>query len=360
MSSETIEVVPFDPAKNESILAAVHATHFTSRDSAMKRQSYVNWLLSNPSEGSIYLAAYVDGSFASFLGFMAREVVGFGRTFRGALAFGAMTLPEYGGRGLYRRLASAGWKEARSRGFHFAMGYTNRRYVLEMELRMGWSDMGTAPVMAFPLDIGHTLAAAVPQLKLLSALTAPLNWLAAGVARRLATRALITGYTFEPVQSFSDDYDNLTAQLRNAEQLTFAKDHRTLDWLYLSPANPFDYDVIEARQNGNLIGFVVGRRMDLMGLDGYGLLDIVALPGHEAVLSVMAARLVIHALSQRPQIIASLVSRGHPVQAALRSLGFIDTRRSFTLIFRPTQDNLPDVLSKPEHWSNFWGNNDTV
>jgi hypothetical protein len=358
--TEAITIEPFDPMKNEEILLDVHAAHFTGGDSTSKRRAYVPWLLSNPVHDSIYLAAYVDGAFASFLGFMAREVVGFGRTFRGALAFGAMTLPQFGGRGLYRRLAHAGWEEARRRGFHFAMGYTIRPYVLDMELRMGWSNMGAAPVLALPLDAPATVRSALPRFAGLAGLTTPAGLFFRSRAVRRAARLTGEECSVAQVESFSPDLEVLTDALRQADHLTFAKDRRTLDWLYLSPHNPFDYDIVEARRAGELVGFAVGRRMDLMGLDGYGVLDLIAFPGRDDVLAPLAAALVQIALTARPQIVAALVSRGDAAYAALRYLGFIDSRRTFTLIYRPVTDELPVYVSYPENWANFWGNNDTV
>jgi len=358
--AEVITVESFDPSHNEELLIQVHAAHFSSQDSAIRRRSYVQWLLSNPTDQGIYLAAYVDGAFASFLGFMAREVVGFGQTFRGALAFGAMTVPRFAGRGLYRRLAYAGWEEARDRGYHFAMGYTIRQYVLDMELRMGWSNMGAAPVLALPLDPSAIIRSAVPRLAALASLTAPAGVLARAHTRRRAARTRCDGVSINQVDCFSPDLDALTKTLREADSLTFAKDRCTLDWLYLSPHNPFDYDIVEARQSGRLVGFAVGRRMDLLGLDGYGILDLIASPGRHDVLATLAAFLVQAALPAHPQIIAGLVSPAGAAYAALRSLGFINSRRAFTLIFRPTMDGLPPGVMRPESWTHFWGNNDTV
>ncbi|MBV8536851.1 MAG: GNAT family N-acetyltransferase [Alphaproteobacteria bacterium] len=357
---ESISIRPFDLRQDESILAAVHAAHFTGLDSQLKRQSYARWLDANPAEGSIYLAAYVDGKFASFLGFMAREVIAFGRTFRGALAFGAMTLSEFGGRGLYKRLAQVGWEEARRRGFDFAMGYTVRPYVLDMELRMGWSKITAAPVMALPLDVPAVLGAAVPRLRAVMVLAAPFSPLARTVASGRAGRATPAGYSLFEAEGFSAEYDALNERFRTAERLTFAKDRRTLEWLYLSSFNPFEYDIVEARSDGSLVGFAVGRRMDFLGLDGYGILDLIAVPGHDAVLRPMAGRLVSIALKRKSQVVGAMVSDGHPPHAALKSLGFISSRRAFALIYRPTRDALPNVLADPRNWCNYWGNNDTV
>jgi len=358
--AEVITVESFDLARNEELLIQVHAAHFTSQDSAIRRRSYVQWLLSDPTDQGIYLAAYVDGAFASFLGFMAREVGGFGQTFRGALAFGAMTVPRFAGRGLYRRLAYAGWEEARHRGYDFAMGYTIRPYVLDMELRMGWINMGAAPVLALPLDPPAIIRSVLPRVGALASLTTPAGMLARSRARRRAAQTWCDGVSINLVKAFSPDLDALTETLRGADSLTFTKDQRTLDWLYLSPHNPFDYDIVEARQSGRLIGFAVGRRMDLLGLDGYGILDLIASPDRDDVLAPLAAFLVRIALPARPQIIAGLVSRAGAAHAALRSLGFINSRRAFTLIFRPTTDGLPPGVMRPESWTHFWGNNDTV
>ena len=358
--SEEITVSPFDPDKNEDILLAVHAAHFTGSDSAIKRKSYVHWLLANPAEGSIYLAAYVDGAFASFLGFMAREVIGFGRVFRGALAFGAMTLPKYGGRGLYRRLAHAGWEEARHRGFHFALGYTTRQYVLDMEIKMGWSPLGASPVMALPLDVGAILRAAVPRLGFLAPLAAPASWLACKRAANHSEHVTAADCEITAVDAFPDDCDNLTRRLRAGKRLFFSKDQRTLDWLYLSPHNPFKYDIVAARRAGQLVGFAVGRRMEMLGLDGYGIFDLISAPGNHDVLAALASRLIVGALPARPEIVACLVSRNQEAHQALQRLGFIDSRRSFTLIYRAVQDGLPETLHLKDNWTNFWGNNDTV
>src|ERR1700730_3633521 len=104
--TEKITIEPLDLAKHEDLLLTAHAANFVGPESDVKRAGYARWLASNPVEGSIYLAACVDGGFASFLGFMAREVVGFDRAFRGALAFAASTLAGFGGRGLWPALLS--------------------------------------------------------------------------------------------------------------------------------------------------------------------------------------------------------------------------------------------------------------
>jgi hypothetical protein len=291
---------------------------------------------------------------------MAREVVGFDRTFRGALAFAASTLAGFGGRGLYRRLAHAGWEEARRHGFDFAMGYTVRRYVLDMEMRMGWSGMGSAPVMVLPLDPPAMLRAALPRFAAVAGVAAPARPLARWRARRRISRGHSKQISIARIKAFPADLGDIAATLRRLDRLTFAKDKRTLDWLYLSPHNPFDYDIVEARENGRLIGFAVGRRMDLMGLDGYGILDLIGLPGRSDALRLLAARLVEIGLASNAGMIAALVSRDSEAQAALRDLGFIDSRQNFNLIFRPTVDALPARLNDPGRWTHFWGNTDTV
>jgi hypothetical protein len=358
--TEKITIEPLDPTKHEDLIMRAHAANFDGRESAAKRASYARWLTSNPVEGSIYLAAYVDGAFASFLGFMAREVVGFDRTLRGALAFAASTLAEFRGRGLYRRLAHAGWEEGRRRGFDFAMGYTIRGYVLEMEMRMGWSSMGSAPVMVLPLDPVAIARAALPRFAAAAGLASPIRPLARWRARRRVTRQHSAEVSIAHIKEFPPDLDDLAATLRRLDRLTFAKDKRTLDWLYLSPDNPFDYDILEARQNGRLTGFAVGRRMDLMGLEGYGILDLIALPGCSEALRLMAARLVEIALAGDQGMIAALVSRDSEAHAALRELGFINSRQTFTFIHRAIAERPPERSREPANWAHFWGNADTI
>ncbi|MGE5537986.1 MAG: hypothetical protein ACM30I_05180 [Gemmatimonas sp.] len=358
--NETIEIRLFDPKAGEAILNQAHGIHFPSPDSAAKRRSYVSWLTSNPVPGSIYLAAYVDGSFASFLGFMAREVVGQGRTLRAALAFGAMTLPEFQGRGLYRRLAVAGWDMAARGGFDIALGYTNRPYVLSLELRMGWRAIVRCPVMALPLDLSAVVAKAAPFLRHVAPLAAIGNPAVRAIVRRVAGRVSAADCVVEKVADFSSDFDGFAGALTNGANFTFIKDWKTLSWLYLSPYNPFTYDILEARRNGALVGFAVGRPMDLRGLSGYGILDLICLPGHEDVLAPLAARLVADAVRAKPQIIAALVSPGDASQRALARVGFINSGQSFTLIGRSLVDDLPAALRESAPWQNSWGNNDTV
>jgi len=358
--AETITIEPLDPSKDEDLLIKAHAANFTGHEADLKRAGYARWLSSNPVEGSIYLAAYVDGAFASFLGFMAREVVGFGRTFRGALAFAASTLAGFGGRGLYRRLAHIGWDEARRRGFDFAVGYTVRRYVLDMEMRMGWSAMGSAPVMLLPLDPPAMLRSFLPHLGPAANLAAPARPLARWRAHRRLARRRSERAAIHAIKEFPADLDVFTAALRGVDRLTFAKDKRTLDWLYRSPGNPFVYDIVEARQDGQLIGFAVGRPRDLMGVDGYGILDLIALPEHSGVLRSLAASLVEIALPARPAMIAALVNRDSAAEEALRRLGFMNSRENFNLIYRPTADGLPGALGQPANWTHVWGNADTV
>jgi hypothetical protein len=357
---EQITIRPFDLREHEAELLAAHSIHFEGADSDAKRASYVSWLLANPVEGSIYLAAYVDGKFASFLALLARQVVGFGHVFCGVLAAAAVTLPEFSGRGLYRRLAYAGWEQARLAGFDFAVGYTIRAYVLDLELRMGWSKCSVAPVMGFPLDVPAVLRMAAPRLGGLSRLASPASPIARRIARMLAAGAGADDYSVAVAEGFSAEFDELSDRLRDAELIHFAKNRRALEWLYRSPHRPFDYDIVTARQAGQLVGFAVGRRMDLLGLDGYGILDLIAIPGHDEALRPLAGRLVSLALERRSQIIGALTSAAQPANKALRRLGFVNTRHSFTLIYRPLQQDLPEPLSHGNNWCNFWGNNDTA
>jgi hypothetical protein len=142
--------------------------------------------------------------------------------------------------------------------------------------------------------------------------------------------------------------------------LTVSKDSRGLECLYLSEHKPFEYDILEATRAGQLVGFAVGLKMDLMGLNGYGIIDLLALPHEPQVLRALATGLVELALPSRPEAIGALVSSHHEAKEALRSLRFIYSRRSFTLIYRPAQEGLPTVLTEPSRWSHCWGNNDTV
>src|SRR5262249_18550189 len=158
--------------------------------------------------------------------------------------------------------------------------------------------------------------------------------LARGVARRRAARFGDAGYEIARSDVFTAEFDALTERLRAVETIHFAKDRAALEWLYRSPFLPFAYDIVEARRAGALGGFAVGRRVDLLGLDGYGILDLIAVPGHEAALPPLAARLVAGALTHRPQAVGALVSAGQCPYRVLRGLGFVDARRSFTLIYR--------------------------
>jgi hypothetical protein len=225
---------------------------------------------------------------------------------------------------------------------------------------MGWRKASVAPVVALPLDAPAVIRSAMPRLAKAAGVSAILNPLARKTAELLANRVRLGDYQITRVDEVPPECDRLAERLGEAERLHFAKDPRTLTWLYRSPHNPFMYDIVEARQAGDMVGFAVGRRMDLLGLDGYGILDLIALPGHEAALAPLAAELVLNALANSPQIVGALVSAGHPAKAALHRLGFLNTGRSFTLIYRPLRTELPEMLSQPQNWCNFWGNNDTV
>jgi len=358
MAAEEITIGLVDPEAVEPFVLEALADHFTGPDSQKKRTNYVRWLKENPVAGSFYLAARVKGEFASFVGFMAREAIGFDRSFKVALAFAAATRPAFSGRSLYRRLAQEGWDEAGRRGFDVALGYTSRKYVLDMELRMGWEAVSAGAVLVLPLDPPAIIAARWPLARPVAPLVKPAATLLQFLASRRAQNR--GGMRVQRTSGFSRDYDALNEELRIAPANIFSKDRRTLDWLYLSRHNPFDYDIVEARDADRLVGFGVGRRMDLAGVDGYALLDLVARPGCQAAMEAVAAEFMRVALPQRPQAIAALTTPGLSADRALRRLGFLDSRQRFTLIRRQTGENASDEAGKPADWVHLWGNNDTV
>ena len=351
----------YNPIDNLSAWGELHRKSFGEIESDDKRANYIQWLYENPVGDNFYIGAFIENKLVGFLAFLIQKISGFNQNYVSGVAVSAFTDPSFQGMGIYSRLVSKGFEIAIQKNIDFCSGYTNSKKVLALELKIGWDKVSEGVVLAFPLNYSKILHRQFPKLKRFSVLARPIDHLSKWYLNKKIIVSKDSSIQCNKINEFIADYDILAELNAKEKQYMPHKDSKYLQWKYLSPFHVFKYQIIEARKDDQLCGCIIGRPMKMKGLNGYAIIDIIIRPGSENVINILIRKILNgQDLTEKYDIIATMISKSNVVYAELKKMKFWSTNQTFDFIFHLTGNKTDDAVLLNNTWFHSWGNTDTV
>jgi hypothetical protein len=304
--------------------------------------------------------AYHDGSLAGGLGAVPKKFKVGDRVVFGTHELDMMVRKEFRDRGTFFELFRFRLSRARELGIAMSFGMNDRLLRAFAERFLGYRDVDMVPRFVRIVDpagfargrLGGRLSglvAAVP----LTLYYRTLDWVSF-----LWSRISCRGYSVEPVERFSHEFDDLWRRVASCLDVAVVRDSEYLNWRYAD--NPVrDFSVLAARdRSGTICGFIV--YTELEGPDRQGIiLELVTAPGRGRASRLLLGR----ALSDlKRKGMTTAVSWSFPEQrntGAFRSAGFVMQEQNLFLQIRGlTGDVDPDILADRRNWFISIGDND--
>lgn len=248
-------------------------------------------------------------------------------------------------------------KEYKDTGIDFAYGLLNRPKVLNAHLALGFCQLGILPVYARPYKLGR-ITSNFFKSKILNAFIKPFVFFLHPFLRiRWYPSSKLE---INEVKRFDSDIDGLCKNIQRSFSCSALRNSEILNWRF-THLSEREYQIIIARDEGAVVGYVVLRRMMMKGIQTMVIVDILFSPDRSDVGKALLNSVHMKAVRSNVEISACLLNPHSPLLPILKKFGFLKTPESFSLIAHKSND--PRVANKEcsfDEWHITWFDHDLV
>jgi hypothetical protein len=263
-----------------------------------------------------------------------------------------MVHPDYRG-GMFFQLGRHAAERTKERGFAFLTSYPIRKWSIKSLRRIGWKGFFEIPVLIYPLRFRGIVNRYFRFL--------PISLIIGGVAkvfyflffkgRRERNEGEIG---IVEMAQLDDAYDRFWQKASSLNPVMGVRDRSFMNWRYLQHPTR-TYTIYRALRKGKMEGYIVLRKVDLLGFNSAVVVDLLAL--EEDVLRRLVEKGVAYAEEKRADLLGCIVPRHHRYYRILRRKGFFSTFKAFLFMIYPHVEEIPLL---PAGWYVNWGDSDVI
>ena len=258
---------------------------------------------------------------------------------------------------LFFNLETRFLKEYSRSGVKFIYALVTRSRVLQAHLALGFKKSGSLPVYARPYNLSLLAEHYIPSPTLRFLVRPVLSVLESLLS--LSSTPKLKRLDVVQASRFTDMWDSFLQESCRGFQYYALRNADILNWRFADfPGRT--YQIYLAFENSKPAGYIVLRRMKMMGFDVLSIVDILFLPGRNDVGRALLSAVHRVAVESKVDMSACLLSQHSPFLPILKRFGFIKTPQSFTLIVhKPKKGEIVMVDEKAfEQWHLTWFDND--
>jgi len=314
-----------------------------------------NWQIKENPDGEAWIHLAEDGN--KIVGHLADIPKRFsvqGKIVLGTLTHDMMVHPDYRRKGISAATAEyAIHRVEREKGM-FMTAYSIQEESLNSLLKVGWKEVMRLPVLVFPIQFYGIVNR---YLRFQS-----LSLLIGGVMRffyfflfGLRKKRKIEGTVVERVYEWDEMYDLFWEKALSLYPIMGNRSRSYLTWRYLRHPTR-SYVIYRALQKGEMKGYIVLRRVELLQFNSAVIVDLLALD--EETLSKLVEKGVEHSHREKTDLLGFMVPKPHPYYQSLRKEGFLPSFKTFHfLVYSHFRE---EVLFDPKGWYVTWGDTDVI
>jgi GNAT superfamily N-acetyltransferase len=246
------------------------------------------------------------------------------RILTAGLVVNAITHPDFRGKGIFIILTELLNKRCAEAGIEFTFGYANSSSEKGCLRHLAYRELGRFPLWILPFRLPRIAAAQDPGpaawLRAAASLAGPAAraW---SLARRPRGRL---GIDVDRATAPGPEFDGLWESVRTGYGNILVRDRAFLDWRFVQ-APTRRYEILAARKDGRLLGYLVSTMTAVQGLRWAMIMDMLVADSREG--RAAAARLVEEhvrrARAAGADLAAGLMFRHAPAAAGMRRNGFL-------------------------------------
>jgi hypothetical protein len=322
---------------------------------------HFEWLLGQGPSGPVRgFVAHVGAKIVGFYGAIPVALYYQNNKIQGTLSLFTMTHPDYRRQGMFTLLAKSLYQQLGEDDVQETHGFPNANSLPGFVRKLEWSHIATLDVRLRPLNPIAIIKSKVP----LPLIPQFFGGVLSPFFRRISTPKT-NGFRLQAVERFDSRADVLIEARAKIHGIIVNRDSQYLNWRYAD--SPYwQYHIIIAENDQDLLGYVVVRCLESFGLTGGMIMDIAALPGHADVLNALAQEAAHYSLQQGMDVAVCLVHGSNEILTALRKNRFMKVPRRLGLkkwyfgARRNSGQVETAILTNPAHWFITFGDDDVM
>ncbi len=277
-----------------------------------------------------------------------------GETVLGTFSMDLMVHPDYRRKGIFDLMARYAVQSVKQKNGLFMITFPIRMATIIGLKKIGWREVGRLPVLVYPIRFHGVLNRYLrfPPLSLL--LGGGIRFfysLRYGFRRRKCSER----FEIEKLVTLDESFDRFWEKASSLFPILGVRNRNFITWRFLQHPTR-TYTIYRAKKDGEMRGYIVLRKVDLLGFNSGVIVDLLALD--EDTLSALLERGIQHGRQEGDDLLGVIVPRGHVYDKLLRQKGFLPSPKTFLVIIYPQSDR--KILFAPESWYVTWGDNDVI
>lgn len=277
-----------------------------------------------------------------------------GEVVLGTLSLDLMVHHDYWRKGIFQAMGKYGAQKVKQENGLFLTAFPIRLETILGLKKIGWKEVVKLPVLVYPIRFSGIMNRYIH--------FPPLSFLAGGVARffyllfyGLKRRKEIGGVEIEKVGLLDEQFNGFWEKVISLFPIMGIRNRNYLTWRYLLHPTR-NYTIYQAKQNGEMKGYIVLRKVELLTFNSSVIVDLLAMD--EGTLLTLVERGIQHSRQEGADLLGFMVPQGHPYYKILRKKGFLRSPKIFQFMVYPHSDR--KIFLSPEKWYVTWGDTDVI
>jgi hypothetical protein len=328
---------------------------FGETEKDRKDPRFWNWQYLRGPEGKAFLYIVCEGE--RVIGHLAdhpRQFFMYGKSVPGAFHLELMVHPDYWRKGIFNEMEQYSIQRMKHEKKWFMTACTVRKESVNGLKKVGWKTVAKLPVMVYPMHFQGIVNRYLPVPSLSFLFGGVLKFFYSLFIRRKKTK-VDKKIEVEALTQLDHRYDSFWNKAASLFPVMGARDRTFMDWRYLQHPTR-RYLLYRAMKEGEMKGYIVLRKVDLLSFNCLVIVDLLALD--EAILPVLVERGVECGKRHGVDLLGMILPKEHSYYKILRQRGFLSSFKVFFFMIYPHSEK-PFLLS-PENWYVNWGDTDVI
>lgn len=277
-----------------------------------------------------------------------------GEVVLGTLSLDLMVHHDYWRKGIFAAMGRYGAQKVKRENGLFLFAFPIRAETIHGLKKIGWKEVVKLPVLVYPIKFRGILNRYLH--------FPPLGLFIGGIVRffyfllyGLERKKEIGGVEIEKVGLLDEQFDGFWQKVSALYPIIGIRNRNYLTWRYLQHPTR-NYVIYRAKKNGEMKGYMVLRKVELLNFNSVVIVDLLALD--DEILYELLRKGIEYSREEGVDLLGFMVPRLHPYHQSLRRGGFLPSFKTFRFMIYPHWKE--EVLFDPKGWYVTWGDTDVI
>jgi hypothetical protein len=277
-----------------------------------------------------------------------------GEVVLGTLSLDLMVHHDYWRKGIFATMGKYGVHRVKQENGLFLTAFPIRLETIQGLKKIGWKEVVKLPVLVYPIKFSGILNRYLH--------FSPLGLFVGGMARffyfflyGLKKREEMGGIEIEKAGFLDEQFDDFWQKALSLYPIMGIRNRNYLTWRYIKHPTR-NYVIYRAKKNGEMKGYIVLRKVELLHFNSAVMVDLLALD--EVALSALVERGIQYSQQEGVDLLGLIVPKGHLYYKILRKMGFLPSFKNFLFMVYSHSDR--EMILSRESWYVNWGDTDVI